>query len=238
MRTGRTKRGFTLIETVVTVGIVAAMAAVVIPQVARQFDAADPTRVQNDLKNIQTAIEAFNVNVKMMPGDLDDLANTIVAASGVDSTLTSTAAPVFTTTQEPLWNGPYIDVSIVENGTAESSVQTGYGARILDGFVCYGNSLGVTAGNNQHGTTLGSGASPDPTCESSTLGQRFLAIQITGVECDESAGAIFVSINEMFDGVGEAAPSTSGRVRCAADATGPTRQTDKDIVYFLAVPLS
>ena len=46
MRTGftRSKRGFTLVETVVTVGIVAALAAVVYPTVVKQFDAADPTR--------------------------------------------------------------------------------------------------------------------------------------------------------------------------------------------------
>ena len=239
MRTGRVmKRGFTLIETVVTVGIVAAMAAVVIPQVARQFDAADPTRVQNDLKNIQTAIEAFSVNVKMTPGDLDDLANVIVAAGGVDSALTNTAAPIFTTTQEPLWNGPYIDASLIENGTTESSILTGYGARILDGFVCYGNSLGVTAGNNQHGTTLGSGATPNPTCEGSTLGQRFVAVQITGIACDASVGTVFSTVNDVFDGAGEANSSTSGRIRCAVNATGPTRQTNKDIVYFLAVPLN
>ena len=78
MRMGRKflKRGFTLIETVVTVGIIATMAAVVIPQISKQFDAADPTRLQNDLKNLQSAVETFNVNVKVMPGDIDDLAVT------------------------------------------------------------------------------------------------------------------------------------------------------------------
>src|SRR5215210_7519942 len=114
MRTGRMKRGFTLIETVVTVGIIAAMAAVVIPQVAKQFDAADPTRVQNDLKNLQTAIEAFSVNVRTVPGDLDDLANQI--AITVDSSLSTatTGMPVITATQAGLWNGPYVDFAILE----------------------------------------------------------------------------------------------------------------------------
>src|SRR5688572_2935671 len=108
MRTGRMKRGFTLIETVVTVGIVAAMAAVVIPQVARQFDAADPTRIQNDLKNIQTAIETFSVNVKQLPGDIDDLANFPTDAG--DSTLTTaTTITDFTSTEVALWQGPYLD---------------------------------------------------------------------------------------------------------------------------------
>jgi prepilin-type N-terminal cleavage/methylation domain-containing protein len=239
MRTAM-RKGFTLIETVVTVGIVAAMAAVVIPQVAKQFDAADPTRIQNDFKNIQTAIEAFNVNVKMAPGDLDDLANLIDGVGAdADSTLTSgTTLSQFTTTQASLWKGPYMDASIIENGITESSVVTAYGARILDGFVCYGNSLGVTAGNNQHGTTQGSGATPNPTCEATTLGQKFLALQVTGIVCDASAGTTFTAINELFDGTGESAASTSGRVRCAVNATGPTRQTNQDILYFLAIPLT
>jgi prepilin-type N-terminal cleavage/methylation domain-containing protein len=131
MRTGRMKRGFTLIETVVTVGIVAAMAAVVIPQVAKQFDAADPTRVQNDLKNIQTAIETFFVNVKTMPGDIDDLANLIDGGGNTDTSLTVaiSALPIFTSSQDELWNGPYVDQSITQSDP-DDEITTGYGAKM------------------------------------------------------------------------------------------------------------
>ena len=240
MRTGRMKRGFTLIETVVTVGIVAAMAAVVIPQVARQFDAADPARVQNDLKNIQTAIDAFNVNAKMLPGDLEDLASQIDGTTAAaDSTLTGgTTAPDFTTTQEPLWHGPYIDATISEGGATETSILTGYGARIVDGFVCYG-SASTGTGNNQHGVTAGTGAAPDPTCPATALGQKFLAIQLTGIPCDVTAGSNFMTINEAFDGINEVTPKQAGRVRCQLSTdVAPVTVTNKDVVFFLAVPIT
>src|SRR5437588_2576445 len=78
MRTGqrKSKRGFTLVETVVTVGIIGALAAVVYPTVVKQFDSADPTRAAEDLGNIRTGIEAFGINVTPhQPLYLTDLAN-------------------------------------------------------------------------------------------------------------------------------------------------------------------
>jgi hypothetical protein len=72
------------------VGIVAALAAVVYPVVAKQYDTADPTRIQQDLSNIAVGIETFNVNNRALPGDLDDLANQLTNLAGnTDSTLTS-----------------------------------------------------------------------------------------------------------------------------------------------------
>src|SRR6266567_101923 len=79
------RRGFTLVETVVTVGIIAALAAVVYPTVVKQFDSADPTRAAEDLGNIRTAEETFGVNVRPeLPGDLEDLINRPDGAAGAD----------------------------------------------------------------------------------------------------------------------------------------------------------
>ena len=237
MRTGRMKRGFTLIETVVTVGIVAAMAAVVIPQVARQFDAADPTRISNDLKNIQTAIETYSVNVRTLPGDLDDLANPLTVGAGGDSTITTaTSAPRLDGNEASLWQGPYLDQSIVEVAT-ESLIGTAYGANILDSFVCYNSA------NNEHGISEGSGtgALNDIACPNApTAGQQmFLAIQITGIACSTTAGSTFMTLNALFD-VGEAAGSEDdlGRVRCTLATDTDSKDTSVDVVYFLAVPIS
>ena len=238
MRTGRMKRGFTLIETVVTVGIVAAMAAVVIPQVAKQFDAADPTRIQNDLKNIQTAIETFNVNVRTLPGDLDDLANLIDASSattGTDSALSSGTALVgFASSENTLWQGPYLDQSIVQ-ASPDDSITTAFGARIQDNFVCY------ASGNDSHGVskaTASASVNNGAACAAGT-GQKFLAIQVTGVACSTSANTTFMAINELFDGVNEGSADVSGRVRClpSGDTDGPSPLTTA-VVYFLAVPIT
>lgn len=225
------RRGFTLIETVVTVGIVASLAAVVYPQVVRQFDAADPTRLQNDLKNLQTAIETFNVNLGgTLPGDLEDLTNQIEITN--DSTLTTvvTGIPTFTGTQTPQWQGPYVDFALLESATDANRI-TGFNARMQDSFVCY-NSV-----DNQHGVSAGTSATTtvDNVGCPNTAGQKFLAIQMTGITC-VATDPTFLALNERFDGVGETTPMANGRVRC--QATGGTKATNKDVAYFLALPIS
>ena len=241
MRTGRVmKRGFTLIETVVTVGIVAAMAAVVIPQVARQFDAADPARIQNDLKNIQTAIESYAVNTRVMPADLDDLANLIdVAGADADSTLTPTTAPSLDGgNQASFWSGPYLDQTIVEGGAAaEDFIVTAFGAHIEDSFVCY------ATGNNERGvsaaTSSGTTANGNIACPGSATGQTFVALQITGIACSDVAGSTFMTINEVFDGAAETTPKLNGRIRCeTGTGVGLNKDIGVNVVWFLAVPLS
>jgi len=229
MLTRRKPAGFTLIETVVTVGIIATLAAVVIPQVVRQFDAADPARLQNDLKNLQTSIEAFHVNVKKYPGDLDDLSNTVTTA---DSTLSTVAAglPVYTALDSAGCAGPYVDFSLVHvnSATAEATQTTGYNATLLDSFVCY------NAQDNTHGTSAGvsgAGATDDQACPNN-VGQKYLAIQITGLATAVTDPS-YVALNKLFDD--DAAETTAGtrgtagRVRF--DGTG-------NVVYFLTIPMT
>src|SRR4051794_14802002 len=107
--TGIGKRGFTLVETVVTVGIIAALAAVVYPTVVRQFDTADPTRAAEDLNNVRTGIEAFGINVRPnQPKDIEDLANLITNAAP-DSTA---RGALYSTADINNWKGPYIALSL------------------------------------------------------------------------------------------------------------------------------
>jgi len=235
MRTAM-RKGFTLIETVVTVGIVAAMAAVVVPQVAKQFDSADPTRVQNDLKNIQLAIETYSLNVKSLPTDLDDLANRVTVTAPADSAFTSATSTALGGSENTFWNGPYIDQSITSGVTAADSatVPTGYGAVIHSDFVCYDSG-----DNTNRGASVGTSAATANTtkdCPTTTAtGQFFVALQITGIACSTTTGSNFLAINALFDGT-ETSPATTGRVRCAA--AGGTPATDVVVTYFLAVPIS
>ena len=55
----RRPAGFTLVETIVTVGLLAVLAAFVVPSVIRKADAADPVKVANDLNAISTALQTF-----------------------------------------------------------------------------------------------------------------------------------------------------------------------------------
>jgi prepilin-type N-terminal cleavage/methylation domain-containing protein len=222
LKGARGRRGFTLIETVVTVGIVATLAAVVVPQVVKQFDAADPTRIQNDLKNIQTAVETFTLNMSgVLPGDLDDLANPVTTDPDIttggapDSTIKSTGAvDAFAITA---WNGPYADFALEENST-EINRSTGYGALIHDNFVCYNATDNATASN---------GTAADQACPSGTIAgtdRLFLAVRMTGLGTATSTS--FLAVNELFDGPGETTPATQGRLRLLVVSTVPT-------AYFL-----
>jgi hypothetical protein len=79
-------------------------------------------------------------------------------------------------------------------------------------------------------------AADNVACTAGT-GQKFLAIQITGIACNATAGGTFLAINDIIDGAGEASPMTSGRIRCAVSGTG-TPAINKDVVYYLSVPLT
>jgi len=228
------KRGFTLVETVVAVGIVAALAAVVYPAVVKQFESADPTRLQQDLSNIAVGIETFNVNNRAMPGDLDDLANQISTTAGAtDSTLLpATTATEFSVIN--LWRGPYISATISDDSDTDHLLPTGFGANIVDSFVCYDSF------DNEHGVSQATAATAtanDVSCPSAPT-QGFLAIQIVGIACSTTAGSTFMQINELFDGTNEVAGAEgiTGRIRCTT--TGGSKTTDVNVVYFLAVPIS
>ena len=68
-RSRANRMGFTLIETVVTVGLIAVMAAFVIPSVMRKADSADPVKVANDLLTISSGVQTFASDVKgALPG--------------------------------------------------------------------------------------------------------------------------------------------------------------------------
>jgi prepilin-type N-terminal cleavage/methylation domain-containing protein len=221
------KRGFTLVETVVTVGIVATLAAIIVPEVLKQAETSEPLRIQQDLKNLQTAISTFAVNVKAIPGDLDDLTNPLTSAAALpaaDTAMTGTGGlSFFTTTQATLWNGPYIDAALVENAT-EVTRQTGNAALIYDDFVCY---------NSPQNDPNENGAAGDQDCPGVAAGEQiFLAIRITGLGANDDAR--FIEVNDLFDGTLEttaALRSNNGRIRHLTVGGVPT-------VYFLVLALN
>jgi prepilin-type N-terminal cleavage/methylation domain-containing protein len=216
MRTGLTgrRRGFTLVETVVTVGIVAALAAVVYPTVVKQFDSADPTRLVEDLNNIRTGVETFGVNVRPhQPKDIEDLANLITSAAP-DS---SARAALYTASDIANWQGPYIALSLDPTIVADAAaITSGYGALILNRFKLYDADVGV------NDTVPSPGTNAD-----------FLAVRITGL-----SGAAYNSVNLLVDGPSEntaALRRQNGRFRCL-----PNTGTDTDActsAYYFVSPI-
>jgi prepilin-type N-terminal cleavage/methylation domain-containing protein len=217
MRTGRKKRGFTLVETVVTIGIIAALAAVVYPTVVRQFDSADPTRATEDLNNVRTAIEVFGVNVRpLQPKDIEDLANLITNAAP-DS---SARGALYVATDIANWNGPYIALSLPATMAAnDTAITTGFGAAILNRLGLF--DIGLANGGDTVATT-------------NVVNAEFIAVRLKGL-----SGAAFNSINALIDGPTEATATVRrhvGRFRCPG-AAAPLDADPCADAYYLASPI-
>jgi prepilin-type N-terminal cleavage/methylation domain-containing protein len=218
MRTGEQikRRGFTLVETVVTIGIIAALAAVVYPTVVKQLDSADPTRLAEDLGNIRTGLETFGVNVRpQLPHDIEDLVNR------PDLTTDSTSLDAFYSSSEAAgWNGPYIGISIpVTTVSGDTVVTTGYGARIVNRLAAYDLAAVSFVGGDS--VPAGGAAAAD-----------FVAVRIVGL-----SGAAFNSANLLIDGPTENDATkrrSTGRLRCPAVVYSDGAACAN--AYYLAVP--
>ena len=102
------RRGFTLPEVLVTVAIVAVLAAVVVPAVTQQLGKADVPTFQASMGSLRTAITSFISDVKVYPGQVDHLQTAIQTTDFTLSVLgAGVGAPLYTAAQAGRWKGPY-----------------------------------------------------------------------------------------------------------------------------------
>lgn len=117
------RRGFTLPEVLVTLAIVATLAAVLIPSLNNQLSKGDAGRLTSDLVAIQTAVGAFVSDVRRYPADLTDLETRPVGENDLLN------AP-FGSVLVAKWRGPYLSKELSTGG----GMPTGYGATISGNF--------------------------------------------------------------------------------------------------------
>ena len=119
------QNGFTLSEVLVTISLIAALGAVVVPAVAGQLKKGDPSRVGQDVAAIRGAVEQFLSDVRRYPA----------AIQQVTRPITTSQAPLSTTTQGNYgtadvarWKGPYLTKDSI------GAVATGFGWMFKPGF--------------------------------------------------------------------------------------------------------
>jgi prepilin-type N-terminal cleavage/methylation domain-containing protein len=113
------RRGFTLGEVLVTVALIAVLAAAVIPSIASQVTKGDLGRIQSDLVSVRGAMEQFLGDVRRYPNSAGQLTNQPTV-----SQLTLATQAVYTAAEVSRWRGPYIGKDSV------SMLATGYAATI------------------------------------------------------------------------------------------------------------
>lgn len=217
----RRPRGFTLIETVVTVGLLAVLASFVVPSVMRKADSADPVKVANDLNSISTAIQTFASDLKgILPGDIQDLTQPILVnslcnrATPCDSTITHRDR--YTAQQAVLWRGPYLAASIARDPNA--LLRSGFVADFSNTLTRFDAVNGVPELCQLEG---GGSVTCNGFVASNPL---FIAVKITGLNREQA-----LRVNAIIDGSDELNPGFEGRFRFTADGS---------LAYFMAAPMT
>lgn len=224
----RRRAGFTLIETIVTVGLLAVLAAFVVPTVIQKAGAGDPVKVQNDLNAVGTGLQTFFSDTKAgYPNQIWQLTSRPSSGNRLVDSITT-----LTTGQVAAWNGPYLALTI--GATALDSVPTGYTAYLLNYLQRYDitHNAGELSGGTSTGTGTGFGTFND------TTGTLFVAVRIDGLTTLQAA-----TINTIIDGSNDVNVAT-GSTGAGANVTGrfrfdaPAGSSSVVTAYYMVVPIT
>lgn len=100
MEKARKGRGFTLVELLVVIVVLAVLAAIVLPKFMNSSQRSKESALRSDLKLIRNAISMFQADTGKYPNSLADLAETDKTAVKVAGGAAVNAAD---------WHGPYLE---------------------------------------------------------------------------------------------------------------------------------
>ena len=100
------RSGFTLPEILVTVAVVAVLAAVVVPTVTQYINKGDRPASLQDIDQVRDGVTAFTADVRKYPGDLRQLTTAIVADDAQATGFTSDSVE-YNATDVGHWRGAY-----------------------------------------------------------------------------------------------------------------------------------
>ena len=106
MRKMSSRRGFTLPEVLVTVTIIAVLAAVMVPAVLNQVAKGDSPAVSNDVAGIRTAVTTFAADTRHFPQRLSQLGATSLTGSDKDIIGTT-----YDAVAQLAYKGPYASIA-------------------------------------------------------------------------------------------------------------------------------
>jgi type II secretion system protein G len=101
------RKGFTLVELLIVIIIIAVLAAIAIPKFANSSQRSKEAALKADLRMYRNAIDLFRTDTGAYPATLEDLAATSAPANGKDAAGTAKAITAAD------WKGPYLQA--VEN---------------------------------------------------------------------------------------------------------------------------
>jgi type IV pilus assembly protein PilA len=113
------RAGFTLPEVLVTVAIVAVLAAIVVPTVTSQIGKGDEANLQTSIANVRTGITAFVSDTRKFPRRISDLVNQPLAA---DLDLFGNAYGAGAVAK---WRGPYVSGGMVATDSLDMALAYG-----------------------------------------------------------------------------------------------------------------
>ena len=114
----RKRRGFTLAEVLVTIAIIAIMAAVLLPALNNQLSKGDTSRIASDLTNLQSGVQAFVSDIRQYPSTTDQLVSKLSGSDIKGTTFTASAIAD--------WKGPYVSRDVLSNTGGRATIASAF----------------------------------------------------------------------------------------------------------------